>query len=425
MQASARGPCTGPGGLATLPTVTDDPSPERPKASGGPPGEVRELAEELSDAFRAWEAAPAPWSGERFGALALRAFRAQLRHDEPYRLYCRSRGVAADGVDDWRDIPPVPTAAFREVRLAAGDPAAAKLEFRTSGTTRGRGRRGRHPVLLPGLYRASLEAGFRRFVLDDAGFPPHARPPGPTPEAALPGTDGGPTLPVLSLVPAWPESDASSLAWMADAVMDRFGAAGSLHAADADGVRWDDATAWAEEAAAGGAPVCVLATTLALDAWTRRLEAAGRTVELPPSSRIMDTGGAKGREGIRRRDVVERVEATLGVPPGAVVNEFGMTELLSQRYGSPRDGRLYGPPWLRSRALDPVTLDPLEEGEEGVLCHVDLANAASVSAVLTEDLGAVRGGAVVWRGRAPGAVPRGCSLATAELLAAQGSTHDE
>ena len=418
-------PCTGPEGPATLRTVTGDPTPEHPTPASGAPDDVRALAEELTDAFRGWEADPAPWSEDRFGELALRTFRLQLRHNEPYRRYCEARGVSAGSVDDWREVPPVPTAAFREVGLAAGDPAAAELEFRTSGTTRGREARGRHPILLPGVYRASLEAAFRRFVLDDAGFPPPARPPESTPEAALGRTGDVPRIPMLSLIPSWPESDASSLSWMVDAVRDRFGAAGSLHAADAGGVRWEEAAAWAGEAAGGGSPVCVLATTLALDDWTRRLEDEGRRMELPTGSRIMDTGGAKGREGLRRGDVLARVEATVGVPPGAVVNEFGMTELLSQRYGSPRDGRMHGPPWLRTRALHPATLEPLEEGEEGVLCHLDLANVASVCAVLTEDLGSVRDGAVAWRGRTPGAVPRGCSLATAELLAAQEDTQDE
>lgn len=423
VQASARRrarlPCTEPGGLPTLRSVTPDPIPvgDRPP---GVPGDVRDLAAELVDAFRTWESDPAPWSEERFRRLALRAFRLQVEHVAPYRRYCRSRGLAPDGVEDWRQIPPVPTAAFREVGLAAGDPAAAPLQFRTSGTTRGREDRGRHPVQLPAVYRASLEAGFRRFVLDDGGFPPGTGSASPTPEEAL----GEARVRLMSLVPPFRESDDSSLAWMVDAVRARFGAEGSLHAARREGIAWDRAAAWAEEAEAAGRPVCVLATTLALDDWTRRLEAAGRRVELPEGSRVMDTGGAKGREGLHREDVLERTEVTLGIPPGAVVNELGMTELLSQRYASTRDGRHHGPPWLRTRVLDPVTLESLDEGEEGVLCHLDLANVASVCAVLTEDLGSVRDGALTWRGRTPEAVPRGCSLATAELLAAQEATQD-
>ena len=200
--------------------MTADANPETRSPSPGVPDAVRELAGELVDAFRSWEEDPAPWPEARFRDLALRAFRLQHEHVAPYRRYCEARGVDPREVEDWREIPPVPTAAFREVELAAGDPAAAPLVFRTSGTTRGRGARGRHPVLLPGVYRASLEAAFRRFVLDGDAW----------------SEAGEPSVPLLSLVPRYAESDASSLSWMVDAVRARFGAAGSLHAAGSGGI---------------------------------------------------------------------------------------------------------------------------------------------------------------------------------------------
>jgi hypothetical protein len=149
---------------------------------------------------------------------------------------------------------------------------------------------------------------------------------------------------------------------------------------------------------------------------------------LPAGSRIMDTGGAKGREGLSRADVLERTGERLRVGPERVVNEFGMTELASQRYshagdpgrdaarGTPEAPVLHGPPWLRTRVLDPVSLEPRPEGEAGILHHHDLANLWSVCGVLTEDRGRATGEAVQWMGRTEGSPPRGCSLATAELL---------
>lgn len=387
--------------------MTPHDAPETDTA--GLPDEVARLAEELEEAIRTWEREPAPWPEERFGALALRAFRLQREHVLPYRRWCEARGIGPASVDDWRAIPPVPTAAFRAADLTAAP--GGGLRFRTSGTTRGRERRGVHVVAAPSLYRASVEAAFRRFVLDGSGYPEAVRPDRPALE---------PPVPVLSLIPSFDDSRSASLSWMCDAVRERFGAPGSAVAAGADGVDWAAAGAWARRAADAGEPVVVLATTLALDAWTRRLAAEGAGLRLPPGSRIMDTGGAKGREGLRREEVLERTASTVGVPPRRVVNELGMTELLSQRYDAPADGRLHGPPWLRSRALDPVTLEPVPEGEEGLLCHVDLANVASVCAVLTGDVGSVAEGAVEHRGRAGRAPPRGCSLATADLLEAAG-----
>ncbi len=375
------------------------------------PDAVARLADELEEAIRRWERDPSPWPEGRFEELALRAFRVQYEHVDPYRRFCRARGTSPGEVADWRAIPAVPTAAFRAAELTAAPAGSVRLRFRTSGTTGGEGRRGERPVARPSLYRAAAEAGFRRFVLDGAGFPEGVRPPRRPLE---------PPVPVLSLIPAHADSDDASLAWMCDAVRARFGGPDPAVAADGDGVDWEAARAWARRAERGGEPVVVLATTLALDAWTRRLEAEGVRLRLPEGSRVMDTGGAKGRQGLRREEVLGRAGAALGVPREGVVNELGMTELFSQRYDAPADGRLHGPPWLRTRALDPVSLEPAGPGETGVLCHLDLANVASVSAVLTGDLGAVVDGAVEHRGRAGGAPPRGCSLATADLLEGAG-----
>lgn len=385
-------------------------SERRPSAPGSDdlPDEAASLAGRLEETIRAWEAGPGPWPPSDFEALALEAFRIQYRHVEPYRRYCRARDVGPEDVESWREVPPVPTAAFREVELTVGS-GEPPLAFLTSGTTRGPDRRGVHPVRVPSLYRASAEAAFHRFVLDGSGFPEPVRPDRSVLE---------PPVPILSLIPPHRNSGGSSLAWMCDAVRDRFGGRRCVWAAGAGGIDWESAAGWARSAAAGGEPVVVLATTLALDEWTRRLETAEADLRLPEGSRIMDTGGAKGREELEREEVLARATEALGVAPDHVVNELGMTELLSQRYEASTDGRLYGPPWLRTRALDPVTLEPLPEGRTGVLCHTDLANVTSVSTVLTEDLGAVIGGGVAYRGRADGAPPRGCSLATAELLAA-------
>ena len=101
-----------------------------------------------------------------------------------------------------------------------------------------------------------------------------------------------------------------------------------------------------------------------------------------------------------------------------------MTELQSQLYtpvlsepGHDRGAHVL-PPWMRVRALDPSTLEEVEEGAEGLLAFFDLANAGSVCHVLTEDVGSVTSGRVRLAGRVTGAEPRGCSRAMDDLMAA-------
>lgn len=141
----------------------------------------------------------------------------------------------------------------------------------------------------------------------------------------------------------------------------------------------------------------------------------------------MDTGGVKGMaRPLSRPGLLRACWTLLGVAGYYCVNEYGMTELCSQRYDgvladrfqgrSLEPRRLVAPPWLRTRVLDPDTLAPVAPGATGLLCHHDLANAGSVSVVLTEDLGrAVGDDGIEVVGRVAGAVPRGCGLLLADL----------
>src|SRR5690606_32595439 len=157
--------------------------------------------------------------------------------------------------------------------------------------------------------------------------------------------------------------------------------------------------------------------------------ARGARYRLAAGSRLMDTGGFKGRG---REVGEEELRATyaelLGIPGDHVVNEYGMTEMCSQFYdnvlrdrvlrGTVRRRHKQGPPWVRTRVVDPETLEAVPRGEVGILRHYDLANLGSVMAVQTEDIGREVEGGFVLLGRAAGAPPRGCSIAMDLLLSA-------
>jgi len=172
----------------------------------------------------------------------------------------------------------------------------------------------------------------------------------------------------------------------------------------------------------------ILGTALILRAWLVELEASGEQFVLPPGSRVMDTGGMKGRSAtMTRGELLSLCHNRLGIPPSHVVGEYGMTELCSQFYEltldsdsasrTGADDRVFrGPPWTRTRVLDPDTLRPVAPGESGLLAHWDLANAWTVCAVVTEDLGTLAKDGFRLLGRAEGSELRGCSLRTEELL---------
>ena len=351
------------------------------------------LEAELAAAIRAAGCADSfpfePW--------ALRIFAHQFEHNDPYRAFCERRHTTPETVVRWEDVPPVPVAAFRHADLSC---APAEAVFRTSGTTGGAAQRGRHGVPYLDLYRASALVTFERFLLPD-----------------------GARLPAIFLLPPPDERPDSSLvrmcAWVGEELSDAAEWFGSAAGVDLPGVR---ARLRAYEAS--GHAVLVAGPT----AGFARLFDDGSSFRLGPGSRLMDTGGPKGMgRSLSRAGFLRACWTHLGIAGYFCVNEYGMTELCSQRYESvlrdrfagrslaPR--RLVAPPWLRTRVLDPDTLAAVPPGTIGLLCHHDLANAGSVSVVLTEDLGHTVGDdgiAVV--GRIPGAAPRGCGLLLADLV---------
>ncbi|HUF75303.1 MAG TPA: hypothetical protein VMM35_03450 [Longimicrobiales bacterium] len=346
----------------------------------------------------------AAWSESEFDDLALAAFALQFERIPAYRAFCDGRGRTPAGVTSWREVPAVPAEAFKSLELYAGGDARPEATFLTSGTTLGRAARGSHLVPRLELYRSSLLPPFKAHVLAARG-----------------------RIRFVSLIPSPDELRDSSLSFMV----------GTAAAALASETHWlvdgsgaldlDALRSITRRASHAREPVLILGTALAL------LNALERTegeplAPLPPGSRIMETGGFKGagRE-ITRVELYARLGEATGVPAQRIVSEYGMTELLSQLYepvlsdGPGAVGTHVPPPWLKVRALDHVTLDELPEGEEGLLCFFDLANAGSVCHVLTEDVGSVWKGRVRLAGRAGGAEPRGCSRAMDELMSAAGT----
>jgi hypothetical protein len=345
-------------------------------------------------------------SDDEFNRIALRIFAYQYAHNSPYAKFCDRRERTPTSVDHWTKIPAVPTAAFKEVPLVTVPPAQAEATFRTSGTTQGTEKRGIHYIPDVSIYHFSLIPNFAACVLAD-----------------------GAELRMLSLVPPGRDLPDSSLAHMVGVLLDRLGSPGSGYYATAaygiDDARFSGALAAAQ---ADSVPVCILGTSFAFVHWLDRTGARGEAYALPEGSRLMDTGGYKGRSReVAESELRAMYQEILAIPESHCVNEYGMTEMCSQFYDSSLRDAVKGrdnprrklvPPWVRTRVVHPETLAPLADGDTGLLQHFDLANFGSVIAVQTEDLGVAMDDGFILLGRASGATPRGCSIAMDMLLEA-------
>ena len=343
-----------------------------------------------------------PASDYEFEQLALEIFRHQYEGRPMYRRLCQARGVSPETVHSWTAIPAVPADVFKETHSpstpeAAPDNLNGPHVFLSSGTSAGTDRRSRHELSTLSTYKLSALTHFRRMVLPD---------------------DPG-RFSTLVLGPTAETHPQSSLGQMFTWCIEEFASETDLQAFDSDGnVDTDAALAWLEDQAAASEPILVLAISSGLTAVIDALRTRGSRLRLPADSRIVDTGGRKGGRTLSAKGLLKAAWNFLHVPAYASVNEYGMTEMLSQFYDDAllrrHEGDLgprakVGPAWTRTVVVDPATLEPVPVGETGILRHVDLANWETFAALQTLDLGRVSGRGFEILGRAAGAESRGCS----------------
>jgi hypothetical protein len=302
-------------------------------------------------------------------------FRHQYDRNPLYREYVDLLRVRPERVREVEQIPFLPIGFFKTHEVLSGVGADHELLFESSRTTGDRP--SRHLVRSAALYEQALIAGFEeRF-----------------------GPLGDWTI--LALLPSYMERKTASLVHMAETMM-RSGAGpeSGFYLNELEVLRTKLQTL-----RAGGKKVLLLGVTFALLDFAEAfpMDLSGVTV--------METGGMKGRrEEWTRAQVHDLLKSRWNL--SAVATEYGMTELLSQAYGT-EDGLLS--PAFSMRVLVRDVNDPLEvrSSGTGVLNIVDLANLHSCAFIATEDLGTVyEDSSFEVLGRMDHSALRGCSLMT-------------
>jgi hypothetical protein len=332
-----------------------------------------------------------PAAEEEFNRLALALFAFQREAVPIYRELCERRKAGPESIRHWRDIPALPTTAFKEYEVSS-IPAEERIRvFHSSGTTGQAPSRHFHNAESLSVYEASLLPWFQQHFFDSQPAP----------------------MKLLFLTPE--TAPHSSLVHMFNTVRRNFGTPDSVFTGriEADGL-WsldlEQTLAVVREAVGENAPIGLLGTAFSFVQLLDHLQSAGQRFALPRGSRVMETGGYKGRtRTVPRALFLLKLGRLLGVPASHVLGEYGMSELSSQAYASAA-GIFRFPPWARACVISPETGAALEEDETGLLRVFDLANIASVMAVQTEDLAVRRGDGFELLGRAASAEPRGCSL---------------
>ena len=346
------------------------------------------------DAFE--KNAPSP---EPFDALACEIARFQADFVPGFARLVNARGLDPRSWTRADEIPAVPTDAFKHARVSAFAEAETPITFRTSGTTIGA--RGSHPFRTLATYdRGALAFGKTALA---TGIEKFSR--------------------VVVLGPSPRELPDSSLTHMIDLFAHHLAPSFEERATYfiSDGVidltTLDEIAARALVASEG--PFLVLGTSFAMVHFLDALDDA--QFRLPPNSRVMQTGGFKGKSrAVDAPKLRKDLARALCISETEIVSEYGMTELSSQFYEQTARGEAHGiyaePPWARVVPVDPDTLAPVADGDAGIARIVDLANVDSAVVVLAADRVRRVAGGFELLGRAAGAPPRGCSITIEEMM---------
>ncbi len=329
--------------------------------------------------------------------LALTLFKLQFDHVAPYQQYCIALRRTPDSVLQTADIPPLPTSAFKEFQLTSLPPGEQHHVFRSSGTTSAETSEHHHSHSSLAHYQQLVLPWFQRHLLPDRN-----------------------QITFINLMPCQQEAPHSSLAAMMQSVIQRCGTPGSRNLGFIDENHlWQlkpaVITTILHDQCRTGEPCLVSGTAFGFVELLDHLAATQTHLTLPPDSRVMETGGYKGRtRQLPKATLHNLITHHLGVPASHIVSEYGMCELSSQAYdrivGSTKPRQFRFPPWCQVRLVEPGTNQSPAPSEPGLITLLDLANVRSVMAIQTGDLGVGNSHGFEILGRATGATQRGCSL---------------
>lgn len=310
-----------------------------------------------------------------FNDLALRCFELQFNTVEPYRRFCLDKGRLPGKVERWEDIPAVPSMAFKKFVMTSFPAERAEQRYFTSGTTDplNKGKILRDPAGVT-LINAANGLLTREYVFPDVD-----------------------RMRMFLMVPSPDIAPGMGMAVGLDVVRRMFGSPDSRYLIDRRGLDLTFLLSALMEAERTGEPIVIIGSTAGFVYFMNACERDGVRFRLPPGSRLCDGGGYLAQFGeCSREEFYLKSAEILQVDEHHCVNVLGMGEVSTNFFDNVLKDHLAGrplarakvvPPWTRTRVVDVETLEPVPDGDPGLLRHYDLVNRGMVVAVQTDNVG--------------------------------------
>ena len=306
-------------------------------------------------------------TAQTFEENALRLFKIQSERNLIYREYLEHLGIEPVNINRIPDIPFLPIEFFKSHSIKTGE-WTEQCVFKSSGTTK---------------------TGRSQHFIHDRGFYHNL-------SLKIAETHFGPLrdMKILALLPSYLEQGDSSLVDMVNYFITKSSSGSGFHLHD-----YDELIKTINDSKE---QIMLFGVSYALLDLSENYE-----IDLSKHI-VVETGGMKGRKKeITRNELHTKLKSAFNCE--SIHTEYGMTELLSQAYGS--DGNLSFPVWCKPFVRD--LNDPFDLNEEGsgALNIIDLTNTHSCAFIETKDLIHLsKNGQFEVLGRMDNSDIRGCSL---------------
>ena len=314
-----------------------------------------------------------------FNDAALRMFAFQYQLNPIFREFCDAKKVRPGDVSRWQDVPMVYNDVFKTHLVASFPLEQSVMACLTGGTT-------------------SLTQRGRIFRDEDGKRLVFGANRTMTGAYLFPDFEAGQRCRILILAPSPELAPSMGMAIGMDQTRRAFGTPDSLFLLGKSGIDVNGLLKALRESEASAVPVALIGATSAYVYFFQACRRKKMSFKLPPGSRVCDGGGYRGRFGVvTRDDYYAMVKEILDVPESHCVNVLGEAETATNLFDDSLRRRVKGlaprkrtrpvPPWSRVLAMSIDTLQPVPDGEVGLLAHWDLANVPTVLAVITDNLG--------------------------------------
>ena len=292
-----------------------------------------------------------------FHQKCLETFHFQYENIEVYRRFVDYLNINPSEIQDVEKIPFLPIEMFKNHTILDQN-KNTNLFFQSSGTTQMN--LSKHWIADEKLYQESIEKSFEQFI--------------GKPEDYI----------FLGLLPSYLEKQNSSLIYMVDFLMKKTGKPENGYFLYNHAELFEILKKLATE----NKKVILFGVAFALLDFLDFAETNHHTITPSDQLIIIETGGMKGRKEEMTKDELLKIFHK-GFNTEKIYSEYSMTELLSQAYSLGQN--IYDcPNWMR--ILIRNTEDPfayVENGRNGAINIIDLANRHSCSFIATQDLGRI------------------------------------